>query len=59
MSALLVASPSVINNLHNQGVEFFIDTGFIPDKTPKDIAMFLLNCDGLSKAQIGEYLGEG
>lgn len=42
-----------------QGVEFFIETGFIPSKDPKDIARFLLETDGLSKAAIGEYLGEG
>lgn len=59
MCALLITSSAAIHILHDQGVEFFIDTGFIPEKTPKDIAMFLLHCDGLSKAQIGEYLGEG
>ena len=42
-----------------QGVQFFIETGFIPSSDPKDIARFLLETDGLSKAMIGEYLGEG
>lgn len=42
-----------------QGVAFLIETGFIRSKEPKDIARFLLNADGLDKAQIGEYLGEG
>lgn len=44
---------------HEQGIGFLIDTGFIPSREPKDIAHFLLHADGLSKAQIGEYLGEG
>ncbi|KAK4049463.1 guanine nucleotide exchange protein for ADP-robosylation factor [Microbotryomycetes sp. JL221] len=42
-----------------RGVDFLIDTGFIRSREPKDIARFLLNADGLDKAQIGEYLGEG
>ncbi|ESK97600.1 sec7 guanine nucleotide exchange factor [Moniliophthora roreri MCA 2997] len=42
-----------------RGVQFFIETGFIPSSSPQDIARFLLNTDGLSKAAIGEYLGEG
>ncbi|KAK0453821.1 hypothetical protein EV421DRAFT_1766756 [Armillaria borealis] len=42
-----------------RGVQFLIETGFIPNKDPRDIASFLLNTDGLSKAMIGEYLGEG
>ncbi|KAF5393632.1 hypothetical protein D9757_000052 [Collybiopsis confluens] len=42
-----------------RGISFLIETGFIPTKSPQDIANFLLNTDGLSKAMIGEYLGEG
>ncbi|GAA5940878.1 Arf family guanine nucleotide exchange factor SEC7 [Sporobolomyces koalae] len=42
-----------------RGVAFLIETGFIRSKEPKDIARFLLNADGLDKAQIGEFLGEG
>lgn len=42
-----------------RGIEFFIETGFIPSSAPQDIARFLLETDGLSKAMIGEYLGEG
>ncbi|KAI5480603.1 sec7 guanine nucleotide exchange factor [Pseudohyphozyma bogoriensis] len=42
-----------------RGIAFLIDTGFIRSSEPKDIARFLLNADGLDKAQIGEYLGEG
>ncbi|KAF8076350.1 hypothetical protein FPV67DRAFT_1407470 [Lyophyllum atratum] len=42
-----------------RGVQFLIETGFIPSKAPLDIAKFLLTTDGLSKSMIGEYLGEG
>ncbi|KAG6854759.1 hypothetical protein C0991_001186 [Blastosporella zonata] len=42
-----------------RGIQFLIETGFIPSKAPVDIAQFLLATDGLSKAMIGEYLGEG
>ncbi|THV08590.1 hypothetical protein K435DRAFT_825040 [Dendrothele bispora CBS 962.96] len=42
-----------------RGIAFFTETGFIPSKSPQDIAHFLLHTDGLNKAAIGEYLGEG
>ncbi|EIW61429.1 Arf family guanine nucleotide exchange factor SEC7 [Trametes versicolor FP-101664 SS1] len=42
-----------------RGIEFLIETGFIASREPKDIARFLLETDGLNKAAIGEYLGEG
>ncbi|KAF7355292.1 Protein transport protein sec71 [Mycena sanguinolenta] len=42
-----------------RGIQFLIDTGFIPSNSPQDIAHFLLSTDGLNKAMIGEYLGEG
>ncbi|CAA7259735.1 unnamed protein product [Cyclocybe aegerita] len=42
-----------------RGIQFLIETGFIPSNAPLDIAAFLQNTDGLSKAMIGEYLGEG
>ncbi|KAF8558936.1 Sec7-domain-containing protein [Imleria badia] len=42
-----------------RGVQFLLETGFIPSSSPLDIARFLLTTDGLSKAMIGEYLGEG
>ncbi|OAX41346.1 hypothetical protein K503DRAFT_863932 [Rhizopogon vinicolor AM-OR11-026] len=41
------------------GVQFLIETGFIPSSSSRDIAGFLLTTDGLSKSMIGEYLGEG
>ncbi|GAA5897123.1 hypothetical protein JCM8208_003734 [Rhodotorula glutinis] len=42
-----------------RGVAFLVEHGFIRSTEPKDIARFLLQADGLDKAQIGEYLGEG
>jgi brefeldin A-inhibited guanine nucleotide-exchange protein len=36
-----------------------VENGFIKSMAPQDIAKFLLTNDGLSKAMIGEYLGEG
>jgi brefeldin A-inhibited guanine nucleotide-exchange protein len=42
-----------------QGVQFLIETGFITSREPLEIAKFLMSTDGLSKAMIGEYLGEG
>ncbi|KAA1073441.1 guanine nucleotide exchange protein for ADP-robosylation factor [Puccinia graminis f. sp. tritici] len=42
-----------------RGIKFLITHGFIRSTKPKDVARFLLTADGLSKAMIGEYLGEG
>ncbi|KAF8627181.1 hypothetical protein AX15_004499 [Amanita polypyramis BW_CC] len=42
-----------------RGIRFLADAGFIPSGTPSDVAKFLLTTDGLSKAMIGEYLGDG
>ncbi|PPQ94949.1 hypothetical protein CVT25_003921 [Psilocybe cyanescens] len=42
-----------------RGIQFLIETGFIPSNSPHEIAKFLLNTDGLNKSVIGEYLGEG
>lgn len=38
---------------------FFVKHGFVPSSSAEDIASFLLKGEGLSKAAIGEYLGEG
>ncbi|EIW73609.1 hypothetical protein TREMEDRAFT_25229 [Tremella mesenterica DSM 1558] len=40
-----------------RGIEFLVEHGFLR-KTPHDLARFLLSTEGLSKAMIGEYLGE-
>ncbi|CAK5275581.1 unnamed protein product [Mycena citricolor] len=42
-----------------RGIQFLMETGFIASNAPQDIAQFLLTTDGLNKAMIGEYLGEG
>ncbi|CAO1636783.1 unnamed protein product [Sympodiomycopsis kandeliae] len=42
-----------------RGIDFLLQNGFLRSRQPSDIARFLLNADGLNKAQIGEYLGEG
>ena len=42
-----------------RGVEYLVGHGFIPSKAPQDVARFLMGNEGLSKAMIGEYLGEG
>ncbi|GME78104.1 unnamed protein product [Ambrosiozyma monospora] len=42
-----------------RGIKQLIQQGFIPDDKPESIAKFLLENDSLSKAGIGEYLGEG
>lgn len=42
-----------------RGIKFLIANGFIRNSKPAEIARFLLTAEGLSKAMIGEYLGEG
>lgn len=47
------------NQKGKKGIKFLIENGFIPSDEPRDIALFLLQTDGLDKSEIGEYLGEG
>ncbi|KDQ64470.1 hypothetical protein JAAARDRAFT_28101 [Jaapia argillacea MUCL 33604] len=47
------------NSSPKAGIQFFLNTGFISSRSPQEIAKLLLSTDGLSKAVIGEYLGEG
>ncbi|WWD18344.1 hypothetical protein CI109_102794 [Kwoniella shandongensis] len=42
-----------------RGIAYLVEHGFIRSKAPHDIARFLLTTENLSKAMIGEYLGEG
>ncbi|KAL1917906.1 uncharacterized protein VTP21DRAFT_3740 [Calcarisporiella thermophila] len=42
-----------------KGIEQLLEVGLIQSDSPKDIAKFLLYTEGLNKAMIGEYLGEG
>eukprot|EP01133_Synstelium_polycarpum_P020003 gene20003-23968_t len=46
-------------NAHpRKGIEFTVSSGLC-ERTPKDIAHFLLTHDDLSKQSIGEYIGDG
>ncbi|KDN52673.1 hypothetical protein K437DRAFT_292798 [Tilletiaria anomala UBC 951] len=47
------------NQKPKRGIDFLVQHGFIRSRDPRDISRFLLYADGLNKAQIGEYLGEG
>ncbi|RUP52408.1 hypothetical protein BC936DRAFT_143684 [Jimgerdemannia flammicorona] len=42
-----------------KGIQYLLSGGFIKSMEPIDVAKFLLTTEGLSKAMIGEYLGEG
>ena len=42
-----------------RGIAYLVEHGFIRSRAPQDVARFLLGNDTLSKAMIGEYLGEG
>ncbi|CAG8743109.1 3427_t:CDS:2, partial [Acaulospora morrowiae] len=42
-----------------KGINSLVSAGFIKSEEPSEIAKFLLTTEGLSKAMIGEYLGEG
>ncbi|KAI5968383.1 SEC7 [Candida margitis] len=47
------------NQKAKRGIKYFLEKGFIKSDSSEDIATFLLETDGLDKATIGEYLGEG
>lgn len=47
------------NQKPKKGIKYFLDNEFIKRDDPREIAVFLLETDGLDKATIGEYLGEG
>lgn len=55
----LLEAIRTFNYKPKRGIERLIEHGFIRDRTPTSIARFLFFADGLSKANIGEYLGEG
>lgn len=42
-----------------KGIHYLLSGGFIASAEPADVAKFLLTTEGLNKAMIGEYLGEG
>ncbi|EST09310.2 Sec7 domain protein [Kalmanozyma brasiliensis GHG001] len=56
---LLLEGIRKFNFKPKRGIDVLVKDGFIRSREPADIARFLLYADGLSKAQIGEFLGEG
>ncbi|CAE7122990.1 unnamed protein product [Rhizoctonia solani] len=56
---LLLEGIRKFNFKQKKGIQFLMEKGFIESNDPKSIAKFLINTDGLSKAALGEYLGEG
>ncbi|KAJ3359472.1 guanine nucleotide exchange protein for ADP-robosylation factor [Kappamyces sp. JEL0680] len=42
-----------------KGIQFLLETKCIESRTPREIAKFLLETDGLNKSMIGDFLGEG
>ena len=49
----------LFNRKPKTAIRFLVDAKIIPSKAPRHVAHFLLNCPGLEKSMIGEYLGEG
>ena len=49
----------MFNYKPKRGIKKLLQHGFIKSQEPEDIARFLLNTEQLSRASIGEYLGEG
>lgn len=47
------------NTKPKKGIKILLASGLIPSDSPQDIARFLLTTDGLDKAVLGDYLGEG
>ncbi|KAI9362470.1 hypothetical protein DFJ73DRAFT_620704 [Zopfochytrium polystomum] len=56
---ILLEGITRFNTKPKKGIQFLLESGFIASRTKKDIAMFLLTTEGLSKSMIGEFLGEG
>merc|ERR1719201_2280725 len=52
------AARKLFNEKASKGVKALLDCGEIAEATPECIAAYLLETRGLSKTQIGEYLGE-
>ncbi|XP_038061907.1 IQ motif and SEC7 domain-containing protein 1-like isoform X2 [Patiria miniata] len=47
---------NLFNKKPEKGIKFLVDNKFV-ENSPNEVAKFLLNRTGLSKAKIGEYLG--
>ncbi|KAI8897602.1 hypothetical protein BC833DRAFT_621081 [Globomyces pollinis-pini] len=57
--ARLAEGIKLFNMKPKKAIRFLIEGKVIPSKAPRHIAHFLLNCPGLDKTLIGDYLGEG
>lgn len=47
------------NSKPKKGIKVLLEYSLIPSNSPEDIANFLLTTEGLDKAILGDYLGEG
>eukprot|EP00397_Hematodinium_sp_SG-2012_P001747 GEMP01001752.1.p1 GENE.GEMP01001752.1~~GEMP01001752.1.p1 ORF type:complete len:1700 (+),score=348.55 GEMP01001752.1:43-5142(+) len=56
--ALLKKGVTKFNIKPKKGLEFFYSHNFIERDNPEAVAKFFLEVDGLSKTEIGDYLGE-
>ncbi|KAJ3129512.1 guanine nucleotide exchange protein for ADP-robosylation factor [Physocladia obscura] len=56
---VLIEGVKRFNVKPKKGMQYLLDSGCIPSRTQKDIALFLLHTEGLNKTMIGEFLGEG
>ncbi|CAE6512865.1 unnamed protein product [Rhizoctonia solani] len=56
---LLLEGIRQFNFKQKKGIQFLLEKGFIESQAPAHVAKFLISTDGLSKAALGEYLGEG
>ena len=56
---IMIEGVKRFNQKPKRGIQFFLENEFIPARTSREIAKFLLNTDGLNKTMIGEFLGEG
>ncbi|CCD22281.1 Arf family guanine nucleotide exchange factor SEC7 NDAI_0A01230 [Naumovozyma dairenensis CBS 421] len=50
---------AVFNSKPKKAIPLLLQKGFIKDDSPKEIAKWLLNTDGLDLAVVGDFLGEG
>lgn len=58
LNARMKNAKNLFNESAKRGVAALLECGEIPENTADAIATYLLETKGLSKTQIGEYLGE-
>jgi len=56
--ALLIKGVHKFNLKPKVGLKYFLSHNFIEDDNPEDVARFFVQTDGLSKTQLGDFLGE-